>query len=100
MSENKLSASKNTLGFPIIRKWVSAKDIADHAEEILDYCDTLNEPLFIERDGEISQVLLSVEYYKACGYDEIHPLPTEKEIAAALAANEAAEKSEASSDTQ
>lgn len=100
MSKDKPSASKNTLGFPIIRKWILGKDLDHHTEEIFDYCDTLNEPLFIERDGKIRHVLLSVENYKACGFDEIHPLPTEEEIAAALAAHEASEKGKATNDTQ
>lgn len=79
------TAGKTELGYPIIRKCVSAHSFEQYTEQIIDYCETLNEPLFIERDGKLDTVMMSVRHYKEMGFDVIHPLPSEAEIAAALA---------------
>ena len=79
------TAGKTELGYPIIRKCVSAHNLERYFEQITDYCVTLDEPLFIEKDGKLDNVLMSTRYYREMGFDEVHPLPTDEEIAAALA---------------
>ena len=92
MCEKEISTGKKNLGYPIICKWVPANNLQRHAEDILDYCDTLNEPLFVERDGKLDVVILSKEYYMACGLNEIKPWPSDDEITAALAESESGDE--------
>lgn len=91
--ENK-STKRVQMEFPLIRKCVSRKDFQMHTDLILDYYETLDEPLFVENNNIIEQVLLSKNYYAENGYGITTPFPDDDEIAAALANHDDESKSE------
>lgn len=52
-----------------------SSDLRNHYNEISDFCNSYNEPVFITRNGTGDLVVLSnAEYERLCGQHELHRL--------------------------
>jgi len=47
------------------------------SEEIFELCDTINQPIFIQRNEKNNLVLMFLKYYKEQHFDDIWSIPAE-----------------------
>jgi len=55
---------------------VTLEDMEIRSEEIFELCETINQPIFIQRNEKNNLVLMSLKYYKEQHFDDIwsiHP---------------------------
>ena len=54
---------------------ITKEELAANPDRIADMCNETQQPVFIENEGEIDLVLMSVDCYKQMGFDQNNPLP-------------------------
>lgn len=57
------------------RTIVNYIDLQNRLDEILEFVEKTNRPVFIERDGKVETALMTLEYYKQQHLDLVHPIP-------------------------